>query len=72
MTVTPALIAVGQMTLGQQDVVLPPQLIQRDTWRGSAGLTCVPQQPQPQSQMSSQAYANYDMGPLQVNFSFRV
>ena len=50
---------VGQITSGQQDVVLPPWLTQRDTMRGSAGLTNMMQQHCPKSQMSSQAYANY-------------
>ena len=36
------------------------------------GLTTVPQQYQPQSQMPSKAYANYAIGPPQVSFSFRV
>ena len=38
---------------------------------GVVGLTTVPQQ-QPPSQMHLQAYANYAMGPPQVDFSFRV
>ena len=45
-TVLLALTSVGQITLGQHDVVLQPQLIQRDTVRGSAGLTNMPQQHQ--------------------------
>ena len=46
-----ASLSVGQIALGQQDVVLPPHLILRDILRDSAGLTHFPQQPQPQSQM---------------------
>ena len=68
--VTPAPTSVGQITSGQWDVALPPQLILRDTLRGSAGHLCVPQQRQ--SQMLPKAYANYAMDPLQVSFSFRV
>ena len=71
-TVMLAPTSVGHITLGQQNVDLPPQLIPRHTMKGSAGLTNVPQQCQPQSQMASQAYANYAMGALQVSFSFRV
>ena len=48
-----------------------PQLILRDTFRGSAGLIQLPQKPQLQSQMPSQTYVNYAMGPLHVSFSFR-
>ena len=55
---------------GSEDVALLPQFILRDTMQGSAGLTNVPQQRQPQSQMPSQAYANYAMGPRQEIFSF--
>ena len=40
MTVTAVPISVGQMTWGQQDLVLPPQLIPWDTLRGSAGPVC--------------------------------
>ena len=54
-----------------QDVVLLPQLFSRDTLRGSAGIMHLPQQP-PQSNVPSQAYAKYAIGPLQVSFSFRV
>ena len=54
----------------QQDVVLLPLLMPWDT-RGVVGLTTVPQQ-LPQSQMPFQAYANYDVGPLEVSFLFRV
>ena len=48
--------------MGQQDVVLKPQLILRDAMRGSARLNNMPQQ-QPESQIPSQAYVNYAMGP---------
>ena len=72
MTVTVAATSVHQTTVGQNDVVLPPQLIPMYTMRGSVGLTTMSQQQQLQSQMISQAYANYAMGPLQVSFSFRV
>ena len=47
---------------GQHDLVLPISLIPRDIIRGVVGFAIVPQQ-QPQSQMPSQAYANYAMGP---------
>ena len=53
--VTMAPTCVGLTALGQHSVFLPPQLILRDTMRGSAGITNVPQQQQPQSQMPSQA-----------------
>ena len=69
--VTLAPTSVGQITLGQQDMVLP-QFIPRDILMGSGGLMHVPQQQQPQSQMPPQAYANCAMGPLQVHFSIRV
>ena len=62
--------SVGQITLDQQDVVLPPQFILRDTVRGFVGLMHVPQK-QTQSQMPSEAYANYSMGPPLLSFSFR-
>ena len=55
----------------QYNVVLPPQLILRDTERGSFGLTTRQQQLQPESQMSSQVYANYAMGPLWWNLLFQ-
>ena len=71
MKVMLVLISVGQTTSAQHYVVLPSQLIPRDTVRDSVGLTNMPQQ-QSQSQMPSQAYANYAMGPLQASFSFRV
>ena len=64
--------SLGQATLGQHDVVLLSQVILRDTVTGSAALTIVQHQQQPQSQMPSQAYAIYAMGPPQVSFSFRV
>ena len=63
-TVMLAPTSVGLITLDQQDVVLLLQLIPRDMMRGSAGLTNVPQLQQPQSQMPSQAYANYAMGQV--------
>ena len=40
--------SVSQITLGQQDVILQQELILKDTSRGSAGLSNMPQQ-QPQS-----------------------
>ena len=61
----------GLTTLGQHELVLPPQLILRDTMRGSAKLTILQLQ-QPQSQMPSQVYVNYAMGSPQVNFFFAV
>ena len=51
---------------GQHDVVLLSPLILRDAVRGVVSLATVPQQ-EPQSQMPSQAYASYAMGPSQVN-----
>ena len=71
MTITVASTSVGLTTFGQHDVVLPPELIPRDTMWDSVGLTIEPQQQQQQSQMFSQAYANYVMGPLQVSFLFQ-
>ena len=52
-------ISVDLAASDQHDVVLSPQLILKYTMRGSFCLTTVPQQQQPQSQMPSQAYANY-------------
>ena len=43
-TITIAPTAVGQMTLGKHDVVLPPQLIPMDTMEVSTGHTNMPQQ----------------------------
>ena len=63
--------SVGQIKSGQHGVVLPPQLILRDTLMGFACFTNLLQHQPPQSQMPSQVYANYAMGPLQVRFSFR-
>ena len=40
--------------------------------RGSSGLTNMPQQQQPQSEIPSQTYASYAMGTVQVSFSFRI
>ena len=71
MMVTLASTSVGKITWGQQDVSLPPQLILRDTLRCSAGLTNMLQQ-HPESQMPSQGYANYAMGPQQVGYYFTV
>ena len=51
MTVTLAPTSVDQTILGQHDMVVLQKLILRDTVRGSAGLTNMPQQHQPQSQM---------------------
>ena len=70
-TVTLAPTSVGLTTSDEHDVVLLPKLIPRDPVRGSVGLITLPQQPQPKSQMPSQAYATYAVGPLQVCFSFR-
>ena len=44
---------VSLTALCQHDVVLPPQLILRDTMRDSVGVTTLQQQQQPQSQMPS-------------------
>ena len=51
--VTSAPTSVGYITSGKQDVVMPPQLILRDTFRGSTGLMCATAK-QPQSKMPSQ------------------
>ena len=56
-------------TSGVHDVVLPPQLIQRDI-RCSVGLITMAWQ-QLQSQMPSQVYVNYAMGSLQEGFLFQ-
>ena len=50
-TVTMASTFVGQRTLDQHNVVLPPQLILRATIKGYVGPTTVPQPQQPQSQL---------------------
>ena len=71
MTIVMASTSVGQSTSGQHDVVLLPQLILRDTMKGSVGITPMLQQQQSQSQMPSQAYADRAMGPLQVGFLFQ-
>ena len=71
MTVMLAVTSEHQMTLGQHDVVLLPQLILKHTVRGSGGHTTMLQQQKPLCQMPSQTYANYAIGPLQVSFSFR-
>ena len=60
----------GLTAKGQHDVVLPPQLILRDMMRGCVGLITVLQKQQSQSQMPSQAYANYTMGSPQASFLF--
>ena len=60
-------ISMCQTALGQLNVVLPPQLIPGDTVRGSATLTTMPQQQQPQFWMTPQTYASYAMDPLQVS-----
>ena len=62
---TPAVVGLPS-ALGQQDVVLPSPLIQRDT-RGVFDLATLPQQLH-QSNMPLQAYASYAMGPPQVSF----
>ena len=56
-------------TLGQQNVVQPPLLIQRDIG-GVVGPATVLEQ-QPQSQMPSQAYVSCAMGPPQVGYLFQ-
>ena len=43
MMVMLASTSVGQITSGQQDMILLPQYIPRDTLKGSTGLTHVPQ-----------------------------
>ena len=67
-TATVAPSSVDLAASDQHYVVLPPQLILRNTVRNSVGLTTLLQWEQPQSQMNSQAYAKYAMGPPQVNF----
>ena len=54
---------------GQQDVVLLSPLILRITW-GVDGFTDVLQH-KPRSQIASQAYANYAIGPSHVSFLFQ-
>ena len=71
MTVTMAPTSVHLTASDQLDLVLPPQLLHRDTMRGSFGLTTVPKQQLPQSEMPSQAYASYTMGPSLVSFLFQ-
>ena len=71
MTVAVASTSVSLAAATQHDVVLPPQLILRDTVRGSVSLTTVLQQQQPQYKMPSQANATYGMGPPQVSFLFQ-
>ena len=64
-TVIMTVIFVSLAGFGQHGVVLLPQLILRDTIRGSVGLTTVPQQQPCMLQMPSKAYANWLMVPLQ-------
>ena len=64
--------SVGKKTSGQYDMILPAELMPRGTIRSSTGLTTMLQQQQCQSQVPSQAYANYPMEPSLVSFSFRV
>ena len=71
LTVSMASTFVGLAALDQHDVVLPPQLNLRDIIRSYVGLISVLQQQQPQYQMSSQAYANYAVGPSQVRFALQ-
>ena len=56
---------------GQHDVALSPQLILRETMRASIFLATVLPKQQPQSHMPSKAYANFALGPPQVNFLFQ-
>ena len=72
MTVTVAPTSMGlTAALGQQEVVLPPSLIPKDTIRGFVDLSTVPWQ-QAESQMLSELYANYVMGmdPSLMCFSY--
>ena len=70
MTVTMAPSFVGLTSaLIQHYVILLPPLILRDTVRGDVGLATVPQQ-ESHSQMPSQAYAKYALGPSQMSFVF--
>ena len=68
-TMAPSLMGLSVIS-GQHDAVLLPTLTPRNPG-GVVGPAIVLQQ-QPQSQMPLQAYANYAMGPPQVDFSFRV
>ena len=43
----------GAAAVLDHDVLLPPPLIQREAMRSAVGLTIVPKQQQPQSQMPS-------------------
>ena len=84
MTTTPVIVCTGRLTtpmmittplglaapLGKWDVVLPAPLILKDKMRDIVCFASLLQQ-QPQSQIPSQAYANYDMGPPQVSFLFQ-
>ena len=69
MTVTKTPTTVGQATMVQHDVVLPPHLIQRDIIRISVGLSVLQQQ-QLQSQMPSQAYANLRNYGTRLGYDF--
>ena len=64
MTVMMAPSPIALTVVSGHDVVLPPPLILRDTMKGAADFATVLLQQQSQSQMPSQAYANYAMGPF--------
>ena len=70
-TVTMTTTTTGLIASVKYDVVLLAQLLLTDTMRGSVGLTIVLLLQQAQSQMSSQAYADYARGPPQVIFFFQ-
>ena len=61
----------GSNNIRSETVVLPGQLIPKDMVRISVSLTSMLQQQQLQSQMPSQAYANYAKGLTLVNFQFQ-
>ena len=71
MTVMMTPTSMGLTALGQHDVVLPPQLILRDTMRVSVDLATMPQQQLPQSQILSYAYVSYAMDPSEMSFLFK-
>ena len=67
-TVTVVPTTVKLAALVQHDEILPPPLIVRGMVKDSVGLAPVLQQQQSWSQIPSQTYANYAMGPSQVSF----
>ena len=57
------------VALDQEGVVLPPPLVLMDTVRCAVGFATVPHPPE--SQVSSQAYANYARDHLQMSLLFQ-